>query len=94
MLEVATAGESGSRLPSVRVGNAAEVKSIGQVEITDEASLEDLKAQVKNLKGGVHGCLSGAPFTRERWTMSGKSGMRGMSRTSSCRATPGVSRRV
>lgn len=47
MLEVATAGESDSRLPSVRVGNAAEVKSVGQVEITDEASLEDLKAQVK-----------------------------------------------
>lgn len=55
MLEVVTAGESDSRLPSVRVGHAAEVKSIGQVEITDEASLEDLKAQVKILKLQVEG---------------------------------------
>lgn len=54
MLEVVTAGESDSRLPSVRVGHAA-VKSIGQVEITDEASLEDLKAQVKILKSQVEG---------------------------------------
>lgn len=52
MLEV---GESDSRLPSVRVGPAAEVKSIGQVEITDEACLEDLKAQVKIWKSQVEG---------------------------------------
>lgn len=55
MLEVVTADESDSRLPSVHVGNAAEVRSIGQVEITDEASLEDLKAQVKIWKSQVEG---------------------------------------
>lgn len=43
MLE--TEGET-LRLPSLNVGNMVKLRSIGQVEISDEASLEDLKTQV------------------------------------------------
>lgn len=35
-----------SHPPSLNVGNMVKLRSIGQVEISDEASLEDLKTQV------------------------------------------------
>lgn len=43
MLEAGTAGETQTRLCD---GNMAELRSAGQVEISDEATLEDLKTQV------------------------------------------------
>lgn len=46
MLEVVTGGETLSHSPSLRAGNMAELRSVGQVEISDEATLEDLKTQV------------------------------------------------
>lgn len=46
MLEVATAGETHSHSSFLCAGNMAELRSAGQVEISDEATLEDLKAQV------------------------------------------------
>lgn len=44
MLE--TVGELGHP-PSLNVSNMVTLRSIGQVEISDEASLDDLKTQVK-----------------------------------------------
>lgn len=38
-------GETGHP-PSLNVGNMVKLRGIGQVEISDEASLEDLKTQV------------------------------------------------
>ena len=43
MLEAGTAGETQTRLCD---GNTGELRSAGQVEISDEATLEDLKTQV------------------------------------------------
>lgn len=41
-----TAGEADQVSPHGCEGGAAELMSVGQVEIMDEATLEDLKAQV------------------------------------------------
>lgn len=41
-----TAGEADGLWPRAFVGDAADLTSVGQVEITDEATLEDLKTQV------------------------------------------------
>lgn len=43
-----TAGEAGQVSPHRRVGGAAELMSVGQVEIMDEATLEELKTQVSS----------------------------------------------
>lgn len=43
----ATAGETHSLSPRLCDGNMAELRSVGQVEISDEVSLEDLKTQVE-----------------------------------------------
>lgn len=43
MLE--TVFETG-RAPSLNVGSTVKLRSVGQVEISDEASLEELKTQV------------------------------------------------
>lgn len=42
----ATAGEADRLSPQGRAGGAAELMGVGQVEIMDEATLEDLKTQV------------------------------------------------
>lgn len=47
MPEVMTAGETHSHLPPLFVGNIAELRSAGQVEISEDATLEDLKTQVE-----------------------------------------------
>lgn len=39
--------------PLVSGGNTAELKSVGLVEISDEAMLEDLKAQVGHVCGQI-----------------------------------------
>lgn len=41
-----TAGKADHLSPRGHVGDAVELTSVGQVEITDEATLEDLKTQV------------------------------------------------
>lgn len=41
------AGETHSRSPILSLGDVAELRSVGQVEISDDATLEDLKTQVK-----------------------------------------------
>lgn len=41
------AGETHSHSPILCLGDVAELRSVGQVEISDEATLEDLKTQVK-----------------------------------------------
>lgn len=46
MLEAVSAGETHSHSPPLCAGNMAELRSVGQVEISDEATLEDLKTQV------------------------------------------------
>lgn len=59
MLEVVTAGETNSRPPPLCAGHTAELRSVGQVEISDEATLEDLKTQVWRLyviEADIHSC--------------------------------------
>lgn len=45
-LEAETAGKKHSQSSPMYAGNMAELKSVGQVEISDEATLEDFKTQV------------------------------------------------
>lgn len=40
------AGTTHNQLPPLCNGNAAELRRVGQIEISDEATLEDLKTQV------------------------------------------------
>lgn len=47
VLEAVAEGETGHP-PSFSLGNMVKVSSVGQVEISDEASLEDLKTQVES----------------------------------------------
>ncbi len=46
MPEVVSAGETHGHSPPLCAGSVAELRSVGQVEISDEATLEDLKTQV------------------------------------------------
>lgn len=46
MLVESTVGETHSHSSHLCGGNMAELRSVGQVEISDEVSLEDLKTQV------------------------------------------------
>lgn len=46
MLDAVTEGETGLP-PSLNVGNMFKLRNVGQVEISDEATLEDLKTQVE-----------------------------------------------
>lgn len=46
MLEAVTEGEA-SLLPSLKVDSMFQLRSVGHVEISDEATLEDLKTQVE-----------------------------------------------
>lgn len=45
-LEAMTEGKTGLP-PSLNVGSMFQLRSVGQVEISDEATLEDLKIQVE-----------------------------------------------
>lgn len=40
------AGTTHNQLPPLCNGNAAELRRVGQIEISDEATLDDLKTQV------------------------------------------------
>lgn len=46
MPEVGSAGETHRHSPPLCAGSVAQLRSVGQVEISDEATLEDLKTQV------------------------------------------------
>ncbi|XP_028251645.1 ubiquitin carboxyl-terminal hydrolase 40 isoform X2 [Parambassis ranga] len=57
--------------PLVSGGNTAELKSVGLVEISDEAMLEDLKAQVLTLPALQDMCVPTTGFMRV-WQMEGR----------------------
>ncbi|XP_041809332.1 ubiquitin carboxyl-terminal hydrolase 40 isoform X1 [Chelmon rostratus] len=71
MLEVAPAGETHSQSPPLCAGNMAELRSVGQVEISDEATLEDLKTQVLTLPALQDVCVPTTAFMRV-WQLEGR----------------------
>ena len=46
---VKTAGETQSHSPTLCGGSRVELSGVGQVEISDEVTLEDLKTQVQHV---------------------------------------------
>uniref|UniRef100_A0A8C4EDD4 Ubiquitin carboxyl-terminal hydrolase n=1 Tax=Dicentrarchus labrax TaxID=13489 RepID=A0A8C4EDD4_DICLA len=64
MLEAVTAGETESHPPPLCASNMAELRSVGQVEISDEATLEDLKTQVLTLPALQDVCVPTTAFMR------------------------------
>ncbi|XP_044023180.1 ubiquitin carboxyl-terminal hydrolase 40 isoform X1 [Siniperca chuatsi] len=71
MLEFVTAGETRSHSPPLCAGNMAELRSVGQVEISDEATLEDLKTQVMTLPALQDVCMPTTAFMRV-WQLEGR----------------------
>ncbi|XP_008275139.1 ubiquitin carboxyl-terminal hydrolase 40 isoform X2 [Stegastes partitus] len=71
MLEVVTAGETHGRSPPLCGGHTAELRSVGQVEISDEATLEDLKTQVLTLPALQDVCVPTTGFMRV-WQLEGR----------------------
>ncbi|XP_049452493.1 ubiquitin carboxyl-terminal hydrolase 40 isoform X1 [Epinephelus fuscoguttatus] len=67
--EVVTAGETQSHVPPLCAGNM-ELRSAGQVEISDEATLEDLKTQVLTLPALQDVCVPTTAFMRV-WQLEG-----------------------
>ncbi|KAM7403303.1 hypothetical protein PAMA_003975 [Pampus argenteus] len=67
----ATAGETRGCLPHLCGGNMAELRSVGQVEISDEVSLEDLKIQVLTLPALQDVCVPTTTFMRV-WQLEGR----------------------
>ncbi|XP_065822433.1 ubiquitin carboxyl-terminal hydrolase 40 isoform X2 [Labrus bergylta] len=61
MLEVVTPGET----------HSAALRSVGEVELSDEATLEDLKTQVLTLPALQHVCMPTTAFMRV-WQLEGK----------------------
>ncbi|TKS86780.1 Ubiquitin carboxyl-terminal hydrolase 40 [Collichthys lucidus] len=71
MLEAVSAGETHSHSPPLCAGNMAELRSVGQVEISDEAMLEDLKTQVLTLPALQDVCVPTSAFMRV-WLLEGR----------------------
>ncbi|XP_032355468.1 ubiquitin carboxyl-terminal hydrolase 40 isoform X1 [Etheostoma spectabile] len=71
MLEVVTAGEMHSHSPPLGASNIAELRNAGQVEIADEATLEDLKIQVLTLPALQDVCVPTTAFMRV-WQLEGQ----------------------
>ncbi|KAG8013265.1 Ubiquitin carboxyl-terminal hydrolase 40 [Nibea albiflora] len=71
MLEAASAGETHSNSPPLCAGSMAELRSVGQVEISDEATLEDLKTQVLTLPALQDVCVPTSAFMRV-WLLEGR----------------------
>ncbi|XP_019110038.2 ubiquitin carboxyl-terminal hydrolase 40 isoform X1 [Larimichthys crocea] len=71
MLEAVSAGETHSHSPPLCAGNMAELRSVGQVEISDEATLEDLKTQVLTLPALQDVCVPTSAFMRV-WLLEGR----------------------
>ncbi|XP_031703840.1 ubiquitin carboxyl-terminal hydrolase 40 isoform X1 [Anarrhichthys ocellatus] len=65
--DVVAAGDS----PPLGAGNTAELRSAGQVEISDEATLEDLKTQVLTLPALQDACVPTTAFMRV-WQLEGR----------------------
>ncbi|XP_029317046.1 ubiquitin carboxyl-terminal hydrolase 40 isoform X2 [Cottoperca gobio] len=72
MLEAVTAGETRSHSLLMMAGNMAEMRSAGHVEISDEATLEDLKTQVLTLPALQDVCAPTTAFMRV-WQLEGRS---------------------
>ncbi|XP_039992469.1 ubiquitin carboxyl-terminal hydrolase 40 isoform X2 [Xiphias gladius] len=71
MLGVLTAGETHSNSPPLCGGNMVDLRSVGQVEISDEATLEDLKTQVLTLPALQNVCVPTTAFMRV-WQLEGQ----------------------
>ncbi|KAK2826421.1 hypothetical protein Q5P01_020635 [Channa striata] len=69
MLGLETAGET-QILSPLCASNTAKLKSVGQVEISDEATLEDLKTQVLTLHALQNVCMPTIAFMR-LWQLEG-----------------------
>ncbi|XP_039459466.1 ubiquitin carboxyl-terminal hydrolase 40 isoform X1 [Oreochromis aureus] len=65
------AGTTHNQLPPVCNGNAAELRRVGQIEISDEATLEDLKTQVLTLPALQEVCVPTTGFMRV-WQLEGR----------------------
>ncbi|XP_037342599.2 ubiquitin carboxyl-terminal hydrolase 40 [Pungitius pungitius] len=63
--------EAAEELPPLAAGNMAEPRRAGQVEISDEATLEDLKAQVLTLPALQDVCVPTTAFLRV-WQLEGR----------------------
>ncbi|XP_026161733.1 ubiquitin carboxyl-terminal hydrolase 40 isoform X2 [Mastacembelus armatus] len=70
-LEVVTAGETCSHSAPLCGSNMAQLKRVGQVEISDEATLEDLKTQVLTLPALQNVCAPTTAFLRV-WQLEGQ----------------------
>ncbi|XP_059209927.1 ubiquitin carboxyl-terminal hydrolase 40 [Centropristis striata] len=71
LLEVLPAGEGSGNSPALCSGNVAELRAAGQVEISDEATLEDLKTQVLTLPVLQDVCVPTTAFMRV-WQLEGR----------------------
>uniref|UniRef100_A0AAX7W4P7 Ubiquitin carboxyl-terminal hydrolase n=1 Tax=Astatotilapia calliptera TaxID=8154 RepID=A0AAX7W4P7_ASTCA len=65
------AGTTHNQLPPLCNGNAAELRRVGQIEISDEATLEDLKTQVLTLPALQEVCVPTTGFMRV-WQLEGR----------------------
>uniref|UniRef100_A0A3B4GGP2 Ubiquitin specific peptidase 40 n=1 Tax=Pundamilia nyererei TaxID=303518 RepID=A0A3B4GGP2_9CICH len=65
------AGTTHNQLPPLCNGNAAELRRVGQIEISDEATLEDLKTQVLTLPALQEVCVPTTGFMRV-WQLEGQ----------------------
>nr|XP_046268138.1 ubiquitin carboxyl-terminal hydrolase 40 isoform X2 [Scatophagus argus] len=70
-LYVVPASDTYSNSPPVCAGSMAELRGVGQVEISDEATLEDLKTQVLTLPALQDVCVPTAAFMRV-WQLEGQ----------------------
>ncbi|XP_030575382.1 ubiquitin carboxyl-terminal hydrolase 40 isoform X2 [Archocentrus centrarchus] len=71
MLEVVPAGATHSQSPPLCNGNTAELRHAGQIEISDEVTLEDLKTQVLTLPALQEVCVPTTGFMRV-WQLEGR----------------------
>ncbi|XP_029900547.1 ubiquitin carboxyl-terminal hydrolase 40 isoform X2 [Myripristis murdjan] len=71
MLEAAAAGDTPCHLLPLSGGSMAELRTAGQVELTDEATLEDLKTQVLTLPALQSVCAPTPAFLRV-WQLEGQ----------------------
>ncbi|XP_047467575.1 ubiquitin carboxyl-terminal hydrolase 40 isoform X2 [Mugil cephalus] len=69
--DVVVTDETGSQLFPLCGGNVAELRSVGQVEISDEATLEELKTQVLTLPALQDVCIPTTGFMRV-WQLEGQ----------------------
>ncbi|KAI3367183.1 hypothetical protein L3Q82_008235 [Scortum barcoo] len=71
MPEVVSGGEPRGHSPPLCASSVAELTSVGQVQISDEATLEDLKTQVLTLPALQDMCMPTTAFMRV-WQLEGQ----------------------